>query len=480
MATLPGITQSENGGGLGLVQPSPGKTHVKVGIFTGLAVNVLKFFTDPVQLKSECGVGPAVDAGIYHLENGGGVVGMMRINGTTDGVAGSVTVARADGTASTGTFAVSGAPNDAYQVRVRITKEGATAAAATATFRYTIDGGDTESEEIALPGSGIYAIPGTGLTITSTDGAGTAFRVGDTHTFICTAPGYSSSELGDTLDKLRTDFGQLKFRWVHVVGQAADAAAAATIAALLATKALAELVNKRPIFFIQEMPDVSDANMIAAYANFVSNRVGCVAGFEELFANNRVMKRAAAWPVCLRLAQQSIHRSPARTRSDSEGGALPGVVSLHRDEQKTPALTAARFITLRTHPGKSGFFITKGLTMGQPSDALSKIALRRVMDEALSVTYDTLFEFLEDNEIDVDEAGLIDEVSARSIETAVNAPVEAAIVNKRYITRSRVAVKRDVNIISTEKLVIRVGMVPRGYVSEIEETLSFENPAIAA
>ena len=80
---------------------------------------------------------------------------------------------------STGTATLDGVPNAVYDVRVTIAASGSLG---TATFTYSTDGGVTVSGIITVPLGGSYAISGTNLSITFTNGttaAGNAFTAGD-------------------------------------------------------------------------------------------------------------------------------------------------------------------------------------------------------------------------------------------------------------------------------------------------------------
>jgi hypothetical protein len=53
---------------------------------------------------------------------------------------------------------VSGTPRDAYSVKVKITRAGATLAALTAAARISIDGGQTYGPEVPVPSSGALVL----------------------------------------------------------------------------------------------------------------------------------------------------------------------------------------------------------------------------------------------------------------------------------------------------------------------------------
>lgn len=478
---LPEVKQTISDGGLGLAEPDDSSTHVAIGVSSTGTVNALTFFTDADEVKKVHGVGPLVDKAIYHLQVAGGPVGVMRINSSVAGTNSSVTVVRGGAGDSTATGSIAGAPFDAFDVKIEFLKQGTNLAAGTATFKYTIDGGDNYSAETALPTSGIFPIPGTNVTITFINGAGpTSFKVGDVHSFTCTAPGYSSTDANNALDALRNaPNNTARFGFVHLVGHASTPAGAATIAAAVDVKMSAEELVHRYIFAVVECPEDTDGNIISAFAAFSSTRVAVAAGFCELVANGKVLKRNAAWPIVARISSQDIRRDVARVREDREGGPLKGVTKLYRDEFTTHALDAARFCTLRTYAGKNGFFVTNGRTMASSSSDYQYLQFRRLMDRACTVNYGAMFPYLNDDVVRVDENGLILEEDARAIETKVNGLLKADLTSKQRVSATSVRVTRDNNIISTQTLKTKVRIRPKGYAKFIETDIGFENPALA-
>lgn len=472
------VNQTIADGALGLASADPSQVHIKIGVCSAGTVKGLTFYTDPDKAKADGGVGPLVDAVVYDLQVAGGVVGMMRVNSSVAGVAGSVSVVRGGGGSSTGTVAVSGTPNDGYQFIVVITKDGANLAAATATFKYSVDGGDNYSPDIAVPTGAAYVVPNTGVTLTFANGGGTAFVTGDTHTFACTAPGFSSSDISDALDALRTTFKTAKFGFVHIVGAATNAAGSATIAAAVDTKMTAEENVFRYIFAIIEAADDTDQNLITAFTSFASRRVGVAAGYCELVANGKVLKRSIAWPAVARIAQQDIRRDLARTATDKEGGPLSGVTSLYRDEGATPALDDARFITLCTYPQQNGFYISNGRMMAPAGSDFTFLQYRRLMDRACTVTYNFLFPQLNDDVVRINDDGTIYEQDARSIETKGKAELDAELTDKKRVSATAMVVTRDNNMLSTQTLKVKTRIRPKGYAKFIDHDIGFENPSL--
>lgn len=473
MPNLPRVTQTIKDGGLGLSEGNASQVCIKVGVCSAGTVNQLDWYTDPDTLKADKGSGPVVDSAIYHLQVAGGPVGVMRINASIAGVAGAVTPTRAAPGDSTGTITVAGAPYDAYPVLVEVTTTGALG---TGAFKYSLDGGDNYSEDIAIPAGGTYAIPGTNLTLTFVPGAGPViFRAGDVHAFTCTAPGYSSTDVSDALDALRTTYATSLFGFGHLVGQAASSAGATTIATAVETKMGAEEVVFRYFFFIVEWPDEADATIQASVANFTAVRVLPCAGFAELMANNRIMKRSAGTVAAARLSQQRISRDLGRTKPDSEGGPVKGVTKLYRDEFTTPGLDDYGFTTLRTFPGKPGFYITHGRMRPPAGSDYKFIQYRRVMDRACTLNYETLFPHLNDDDFLANPDGTIHEISARNLESEVNAVFRAQLIAERHVNDAYMVVNRTINVVSTQKLKTKVRIQPKPYAKFIETEIGFEN-----
>jgi hypothetical protein len=477
---IPSFTQRIIDGGLGLIDGDASDVCIKLGVSTLGTANVLTFYSDPDLIKTERGVGPVVDSAVYHLEAGNDVVGILNVNASVAGVAGSVAVTRGGPADSTGTMTVSGAPNDGYDVRVQFTKDGLNIAAAAAAFKYSVDGGDTYSAEIALPTSGTYPIFGTGLTVTFVNGgSGTSFKTGDVHAFTCSAPGYSATDVNNALDALRNNYKDAKFGFLHLVGQASTSAGAATIATAVDLKMTAEETAKRYTACFVEWPDESDATILASVANFTSVRVFPVAGFEELVANNKVMKRSAGTVAAARMSRQDIRRDLGRTKPDGEGGPVPGVTKIYRDEGATPALADAGFTTLRTHAGQKGFYLTDGRLRAPAGSDFKFTQYRRLMDRACSLNRDVMFPHLNDDEFRTNDDGTLFELDARNLESEANNALDADLTKKNRVSATRVLVNRKNNIGQTLTLLTKVRVRPKGYAKYIESEIGFESVTLA-
>lgn len=462
---LPRVTQTIRDGALGLGALDT-DLHVKIGLCTAGTVNGVFISGDPEAVRTQLGQGALVEAGLYSIARTRRPVAFIRAAQTTAGAVGTIAQSGA-GPLITATGA---APNDAYQLRVEILVGGIVG---TSQFRVSLDGGDTWSAAIATAAS--YVIPDSGITIQFPAGT---YVLGEVYSADCTAPAFDTTSLNAALDAALAMSQQ--FRCVHVVGYGADGSATATVAAAVASKMTEAEGLHRYTYAVLEAADDSDADLISAFASFASTRVMVCAGFTELVSarNARLYKRPAAWPLVSRIMSVGVSRDPGAVE---DGPLDASVVSLYRDEQRTQGLHDARFATLRTFPGRPGFYVTGGKMMAPAGSDFANVTNRQVLDVASRVTYEELHRYV-NVDLEVDDAGLIDEKDARKIEARVLGRLRTALLSPTPREASDVAftLKRDGNILSTETLSGKTRVRPKGYARFIENEIAFSNPALEA
>ncbi len=270
---LPKITQTVQDGGLGLVTSSGSQTVAKVGVCaSGTAATVYSFEgPDVAAVKTALGVGPLTEAVAHSLEVAGGPVLAVPVTASVAGVAGTVSHT---GT-GTSTMTVSGAPKDGFEVQVKITRAGASLTALTAAFEYSLDGGDTFSPEIAVPANGVYVLGASGCTITFAAGT---FVANDLYSFDCTAPGFSTSDLGTALDALKAS--SYKFGCIHVVGAPAPSLSAVTPPGAGTPPAIT--LTGTPSAFVDAVVKVSTGGALDTVGVEVSTDGGATFGSEQV------------------------------------------------------------------------------------------------------------------------------------------------------------------------------------------------------
>lgn len=195
---------------------------------------------DAKKIKEKVGNTPLADACIDSVENGAATIYCIPVKATTDGTIGEVKAVKT----GEGTLEVSGKPNNAYDIVIKVTDDGENNEAG---YAYSLDGGNTFSEEMTVPLNGEAVLANTGLTAKFTEAAGgDSFKEGDTFSFSTTAPSMSNADVISAVESLINN--NTAFEYAHIVGTSSRAlwASLASIANDFLTK------YKRPLFFVCE------------------------------------------------------------------------------------------------------------------------------------------------------------------------------------------------------------------------------------
>lgn len=377
--------------------------------------------------------------------------------------------------------AITGAPLDAYQVVLEVVRGAASLAANAATVKVSLDGGETFGPELAVPISGALALTGTGLTATFSNGS---FVAGERYEFRTAAPAPNLSDISAAFERMLASSTDVEL--VHVVG-AADAVAATAIdvladGAIAAHKPRVVLLEARAPR-AEEAVSAWRADLKDDFEDFVSDRIAVCAGEADYYAvlGRRYVRRSIGTLVAARAALVPISEDLAFVAR----GALPGVLAITHDEDSTPDLNEARFITTRQHQGLPGYYITNPLMMAAPGSDFALLQRRRVWDRAYRVLRRTVLPFLSTdllvNPADVSSPlvpGAIDEVDAATIEDRATDALTDALLRStpRHVTAVSVLVDRSTNLLSTEELIVTFDITPKSYAKRIRGRLGFINP----
>lgn len=426
MTYLPGQQFIVRDGGMGLLN-NGAIFPVVVGHCSGGAANTLYLFNNQNSMRDTLGQGQTVELGLPLITGSGGVL-VLKTATSTAGVAGSVTPTRI-GT-STGTITVAGAPYDAYQVKVRLK---ATGTVATGRFDYTLEAlgaSPAFSEEITIPAGGTYSIPNTNLTLTFVPGAGAVFfENGDSHAFACTAPQYTTSDLATAFAAFLIALGKNDVQQVHFTGRSASGAAAATMAATVATQMGLLEARHRWARGVMDAGNDTGANVKTAFATFANPRVAVVFGAADIPTLNPkagwgTPRFTAAFAFSERVVGCDLSENPGRVAS----GALRVVAILNDENISQQFLEADKINTLRTHDGETGFFSTNGYLKSSSGSDFLYWDWGRVVDRACRVAFETLQPWLlRKVRILTDGTGRIDPRDAVRIEKAVTSQLRAAL-----------------------------------------------------
>lgn len=369
------------------------------------------------------------------------------------------------------TISQASSPIDDYDVLVSVTLSGARG---TAQFTYSLDGGGSTSSEIVTAAT--YVIPSTGIVLAFSN---STYLLDDTWSFKTAGPTFNSTDLANAFNALSTTYAaSIGASLAYVIGGNSSATNWATQAASLATYR-ATLFNKGIYLRIwNECPTVgtvlpnsgsitvdsadTDATIIAVAQALNYPAVVASAGDEKLTSplNGLGFRRNNGW--------SSIARALDNEASQNIGfvqlGGVPGVTELYRDEDATPGLDAARFVTMRTFPGVPGFYITDGHTMALTTSDYSRLTNARVVDLGCGLARTAAIPQV-NGKIPTTTGGVITELKAQQIEALVQNSLDTGLVTTepQNAVASRVVVNRTHNILSDGNLILNVGIQPFAY-----------------
>lgn len=434
---------------------------------------------------------PAVKAAAFHLSQNGSAVYVVPVD-TTGGTAAALSAVTATATGSA-TVAVSGTPKDDYEWKMVIITGGEFAVS---TAKFSFDGGQTYRAPITLSASVTTYATETGITFGITAGSGDDFVAGDYYTGTSTAAVATAANYGDCIDAaVAEDF---TFGVLHLVGMPAGASdankasAAASRVATAQTKAAAAETSYCYISVFNDSANVTnnasgDTDLVSAFASTEANRCFQGAGFLDTLdpIDETWQKRPVTWAAVSRARQIAISEDPAFVGAiqGSLGSAvrivrdINGTKTLYLDSRRRSTLHNARFLTARTHKKLLGAYICGSLSMAPVNSDFEKLPNRRVIDRASELTYAILVPKLNSTLRVNSTTGRILEEDAQSIETYANALLRAGLSGQ--CSGVTLIVNRTDNLVSSPVLRVRTLVVPFGYAEQIENTISFLNPALS-
>lgn len=484
------VTFTISDGSLGLVPAdSSANTAVLGTASSGTNEQVYSYSSSDAidDVRTNLGYGPLPEACAYHLSQDGSPVYAVKVD-PTGGTAAATSAVTLVGTGIDPGVTISvGTGYDDYQIKVLIVLGGAVA---TATFKYSLDGGDTYSATIVSAAT--YAIPNTGITLAFTAGT---YVAGDIYSATSTAATYTTTKLGLAIDALLAS--TVQFGLVHIVGRpsgASDTLKASAFAAMVAavqTKLATAATAYRWARAICDGPDVAndataDGLLTTAFVSTDAPRVVAGAGDCELLSalvSGRKMKRSSSWPLVARARQIPISEEPGWVGRGSLGSSCAiqtadTTPTKYLDSRTRSTLHDSRFATLRTHIGRPGVYVTQSNTMALSTSDFNVLPRGRVMDRACVVGYAILVEYINASvRIDPD-TGYILEADAKAIEGRIDAAIRAAIVSTGDASDVAITVNRTTNLLSTPTLKVKIRITPVGYFRNITSEIGFTNPAL--
>ena len=203
---------------LGFATATGDGLHVKIGASPVVSDTpvIITGDMDAEKIRTRLGLSPLADAAMDAVQGGAARLFCIPVAAATAGTIGEV---QKEGNGG-GSVTVSGSPNNAFSVVVRLTGSGELN---TAAFQISINGGYSFTDEATVPLTGDYEITGTGLSLKFTGKTDekylNSFAVDDMYSFETTAPTMTNGDVLAAFDKLK-QFSQ-EFEFVHIVGESA-------------------------------------------------------------------------------------------------------------------------------------------------------------------------------------------------------------------------------------------------------------------
>lgn len=177
-----------------------------------------------------------------------------------------------------------------------------------------------------------------------------------------------------------------------------------------------------------------------------------------------------------RRAKIRVQRSIGRVKDGALAIAAAELVvgtPLENDMVKVEEVFDKRYISLRTYVGKSGYYFTGDPLAVSASDDYANDTDRAVIDKAAIIAYATYLNELNDD-VETDEDGSITTTAAKELQGLVENAINAAMTANEEISYVTAFVDATQNIVSTNKVVIALGIGKKGYLSEINVELGFD------
>jgi hypothetical protein len=414
------------------------------------------------------------EAACRMLKTAGGPIDVIRTTGSVVGTTTAVTAVPI-GT-GTGTITLAGAPFDMYDAIVEITVTGTLG---TGSFRFTLDGGNTYSQEYTIPTGATFIIPNTNITMTFVPGAGAVFfEDGDTHTFQSVAPQYAAADITSMFAALALDPGE--FAFIIFTGWETSAANAATMFAAIATELTAFENAFRYVRAMMSAGNDTAANVATAFVGVTDNRMTAMHGTLDTISG----KGFEGWTQPAMQTQVNAGARAAKAALSEDlgrvaSGPLVGASNPSHDEFLTPTLDSHKIGTVRTYPKTSGIFITNAWLKSPTGSDYRYWQHGRVMDVACDEVYQQQQKFIS-AEPRTNPDGTIFENDARAWEEQVTNGLNNKLLRPKnasgtpgHVSELSYAIDRSIDLLTTQSIESNVAVRPLGYPKLINTTLGF-------
>ena len=478
-------------GGAGVVVVPASSVIVVIGTCSGGTAAAVVATRNANTLAASVGYGPAVDQAAMLIAAGGTVL-FMKAATTAAGVASAVT-STAWGTSI---LTITGAPHDAYLVKVVVTAAG-TIGTTGCRIKISLDAGRTYGPEIAIGTATTYAITGTNLTLNFA--AGTLLLAG-TSTFGCTQPLAAVASVSACLVALEASpYAITGWGAMRIVGPYPGADASSIqgyLDTMVTTKTYTRAMieardNALPAAYggAGETDAAWAAAVALDYSAVSSKRICASAGnynmnsaFPVAAGGTPRMRRNLAFALACRQVASRPQTHAGRVSDGSLGQIIidptndPTDGFNYHDDFIAPALDVARFTTARKRKGKPGFFIVNPKLMSPGGSVFTLLPLGNVMDIGCALVHQTGEENI-NSDVALNANGTIEEKAAQAIEIVARRVLKTQMFDKSMISGFSYVIDRSNNVRSTSEVNFASTLFARGYILQINGTIGFGTAA---
>lgn len=469
-----GITNEINDGALGAQGADATGVFCAVGV-SAIPSGGILVMTDPEAAHKTLGDGPLRDLVVSTLSIAKTTCYVISLAGSVAGTKSAVTPGA--GNTGVGNLSITGDPRNEYDFQVVIDEEGGLNEAV---FHYVLDG--IPSAQITVPETdGIYAVPGTGISLTFNPGTPTgeevSFAAGDTFSFTCSEPKASNAEILSAVDTLIAS--NYLYEWIAVAG----ISDAALWAALDVKAAGAEAEGKYFYFKCQARGTNTGETVDQWVAALTGAERGTTASTRVQIYAAWIMQSDPYGAVDQRggiglgsgmSARRDIHEPVDAT----EYGTIPGVVNLLPDGINgghIDALDNAGYTTFCTYPGELGIYVTHGRLTAPDTSDFRLEERRRVMDYAIKKVKKAQFFYINSTA----EIGADGSLEGIDMFRAVSEQPLKNMAREGKISAGEILIDKEQDILSTETIKTKVRIRPLGKMTWIENEISYHNPNLS-
>lgn len=454
-------------GSIGIVQKKGEGVHFKIGSASKNFNQVLTITSqmDLSNIKEKLGDTPLFSAVMDSIASGCSTIHVVPVQASTQG---KLSTIKKEMTGK-GTVAAEGTPINEYEIVLEFLDDGGFNEA---TYALSLDGGDNFTRKTTVPTTGIIDT-GIGVTIRLQEYSAKkdSFKKGDKVSFQCIAPKLSNENVLNALKLLKTT--KLNFEYVHIVGESSKALWAA-----LAVE-MQEFFDKykKPIFCLLEAANKTTEQTLDTYVqalinekqNIVSRSIQVTATRVEYTARDgKIRSTSLANIICGLYARAKVNVSIGKVEEFPLNGVL-GLLPEGIDDY-IELLDEAGYTTARQYLGLEGYYISNSRSFALPQSDYVWMEHVRTMYKAIrEVRIQALFKM----QMEIDPSEMKTEVAV--LEKFLEIPLDNMKADKE-ISRGKVIIDPNQNILGTSNLKIKVRIVPMGTVRNMEMEFALENP----